>query len=251
MNLDNAAISKESLVAEINIMKNCRHQNIVEYFDTYKVGRQIWVAMEFMACGSLTDILEQYNTLQMTEAQMAQICKGTLAGLNCIHISHKIHRDIKSDNILLDAEGEVKIADFGFAAQLTLSKQKRKTVVGTPYWMAPELIQGFDYDSRVDIWSLGIMAMEMAEGEPPFMDYPPLRALFLITTQGIPDLKDTEKWSDEFKDFVKVCLHKDPFKRPTSEELLKHSFINKACDKSDLVKLSERAAQAKKAFGFW
>ena len=104
---------------------------------------------------------------------------------------------------------------------MTVGKQKRRTVVGTPYWMAPEVIEGFDYDCKVDIWSLGIMAMEMAEGEPPYMDYPPLRALFLIATQGIPDLKNPERYSPEFKSFVKLCLQRNTDVRPTASDLLK------------------------------
>lgn len=232
-------------------MKSCRHTNIVEYLETFKVGKQVWVVMEFMGGGSLTDILEQYSTIQMSEAQMALVVRETLKGLDSIHNNHKIHRDIKSDNILLGAVGDVKIADFGFAAQLTVSKQKRKTVVGTPYWMAPELIQGADYDAKVDIWSLGIMIMEMAEGEPPFMDFPPLRALFLITTQGIPDLKQPEKWSAEFRDFTKRCLNKEPSQRPSASEALKHPWLDKCCDSGDIVKLAEKAAASRKAFQFW
>lgn len=251
MNTDNSALTKESLVWEINIMKNCRHENIVEYVDTYKVGKQIWVVMEYMAWGSLTDILEQFNHIKMTEEQMALICKSTLKALNAIHSSHKIHRDIKSDNILINEAGTIKIADFGFAAQLTNTKQKRKTVVGTPYWMAPELIQGIDYDSKVDIWSLGIMAMEMAEGEPPFMDFPPLRALFMITTQGIPDLQNPDQWSKEFKDFVKLCLKKEPSERPTANDLMTHPFLDKCCSNAEFVKLAEKARLKKQESSPW
>jgi serine/threonine protein kinase len=201
----------------------------------------------------------------------------TLKGLAYIHSLHRIHRDIKSDNILLGSRGEVKIgsqrlamsssfmslfthppspfsraADFGYAAQLTQQKNKRQTIVGTPYWMAPELIRGQEYDTKVDIWSLGIMIMEMAEGEPPYMEFPPLRvlacasfyyfavafvcllefnsltnpfittqALFLITTKGIPDLKEPSKWSQHFQNFVSLTLEKDPSARPDANELLK------------------------------
>jgi len=114
----------------------------------------------------------------------------------------------------------VKIADFRYAAQLTSQKTKRNTIVGTPYWMAPELIRGQNYDTKVDIWSLGIMVMEMAQGEPPYMEFPPLRALFLITTKGIPDLNEPQKWSQPFREFVSLCLEKDPEKRPSASELL-------------------------------
>lgn len=117
--------------------------------------------------------------------------------------------------------------------------------------MAPEVIEGFDYDCKVDIWSLGIMAMEMAEGEPPYMDYPPLRALFLIATQGLPDLKQPEIWSPEFKSFVKICLQRNAEARPTATDLLKHPFLSKAGPSTEIVKLAQKAAEIKKAEGLW
>ncbi len=118
------------------------------------------------------------------------------------------------------------VADFGYAAQLTREKDKRNTIVGTPYWMAPELIRGQNYDQKVDMWSLGIMMMEMAEGEPPYMEFPPLRALFLITTKGIPELKYSSKWSADMKSFLARCLEKEPENRPEASELLKVSWLH-------------------------
>jgi len=146
---------------------------------------------------------------------------------------------------LLGDNGSIKIADFGYAAQLTQKQQKRNTVVGTPYWMAPELIRGHDYGTKVDIWSLGIMVMEMAEGEPPYMEFPPLRALFLITTKGIPALKEPEKWTADFQDFVSKCLIKDPEDRPGADELLKHPFLKQACKPSEFVPIIQEARVAK------
>jgi len=250
MNLDsdNGILTEESLLYEIYIMKKCKHENIVDFLDAYKTGRTIWVAMEFMGMGSVTDILDQFGNLPMTETQIAAVCLGTLKGLVCIHSGHKIHRDIKSDNILLNDAGLVKIADFGFAAQLTTKKQKRKTVVGTPYWMAPELIQGLDYDAKVDIWSLGIMAMECMEGEPPYMDYPPLRALFMITTTGVPELKEPTKWSTHIKHFLNICLQREPTSRPSATELLQHPFILSACSNTELVKLAQSSRHLKNSF---
>ncbi|KAN0025603.1 hypothetical protein ACTFIU_002042 [Dictyostelium citrinum] len=235
------------IVTEIGIMKSCRHQNIIDYIDSYLVGDSLWVAMEFMGGGCLTEILEQFNSVKLVEAQIAYVCAETLKGLAYIHSQHRIHRDIKSDNILLGSDGSVKLADFGYAAQLTKSKQKRVTIVGTPYWMAPELIRGQNYDRKVDIWSLGIMAMEMAESEPPYMSFPPLRALFLITTKGIPDLKDQNKWSDDFKDFVKKCLDKDVENRPEAKVLLNHPFLKTACNSNGLVPAIMEAKKAKEA----
>eukprot|EP01114_Cavostelium_apophysatum_P018584 TRINITY_DN577_c1_g1_i1.p1 TRINITY_DN577_c1_g1~~TRINITY_DN577_c1_g1_i1.p1 ORF type:complete len:484 (+),score=175.47 TRINITY_DN577_c1_g1_i1:129-1580(+) len=224
------------LITEIGIMKTSHHANIVDYFDSYIVDdRQLWVVMEYMDGGCLTDILEQFEDIKLTESEIAFCCRETLRALSYIHSLHRIHRDIKSDNILLNLEGAVKLADFGYAAQLTQKQQKRNTVVGTPYWMAPELIRGHDYGTKVDIWSLGIMLMEMVEGEPPYMEFPPLRALFLITTKGIPPLKEPQKWSADLNDFFNRCLEKDVEKRPSADELLKHPFVGRACAPRDLI----------------
>jgi len=148
------------LTMEINIMKTSSHPNIVKYFESYISGDQLWVVMEYMGGGCLTEILEQFDSVKMNENQIALVVRETLKALVYVHSLHRIHRDIKSDNILLSDLGEVKLADFGYAAQLTKKQQKRNTVVGTPYWMAPELIRGLDYGTKVDIWSLGIMIME-------------------------------------------------------------------------------------------
>jgi len=241
------ADSSKLIVTEICIMKTSKHPNIVEYWDSYRVGEQLWVVMEFMGGGCLTDILDQYESVELSEAQIALICKETLKALVYIHSLHRIHRDIKSDNILLGDNGEVKIADFGYAAQLTATQQKRATVVGTPYWMAPELIRGHLYGVKVDCWSTGILLMEMAEGEPPYMEYPPLRALFMITTKGIPDLKDAAKWSDELRDFLAKCLTKEVDARPDAKTLLGHPFLRKACPSSQLIQAMTAARRARAA----
>jgi len=185
----------------------------------------------------LSDILHDYHG-RMKEEHIAGICRETLKGLSSIHSMHKIHRDIKSDNILVGPNGKVKIVDLGYAAQLTTVRPKRQTLVGTPYWMAPELIRGHEYDTKVDLWSLGIMIMEMTEGEPPYMEYPPLRALFLITTKGVPSLKEAE-WSQELRHFLSLSLQKDPKDRPTAADLLKHPFLHVSCNVADLVKTKE------------
>jgi len=241
--------NEKLLVTEIDIMKTSQHINIVQYYDSFILilegnKREIWVVMELMDAGCLTDVLDQWEDLKMTEEQMAHVCNSTLLALDYIHKSHRIHRDIKSDNILLNSKGEVKIADFGYAAQLTQEQQKRKTVVGTPYWMAPELIRGTEYSIKVDIWSLGIMLIEMLEGQPPYMDFPPLRALFLINAKGIPPLQSTH-WSPELLEFHRKCLEVKVDQRPDAAQLLSHPFLKKASSPSSFVTLLKQAAAIK------
>jgi hypothetical protein len=233
------------LCTEINIMKESVHENIVQFHDSFIIeGNFLWVVMEYMDGGCLTDVLEQFSVVKLSEGQVSYCCLQTLKGLSYIHAGHRIHRDIKSDNILINSRGDVKLSDFGYAAQLTQDKQKRNTVVGTPYWMAPELIRGNEYGTKVDIWSLGIMLMETLEGNPPYMQFPPLRALFLITTKGIPPLQNPEKWSPELREFCSRCLEKDVETRPDSNQLLQHPFLRKACTPQEFAPLIEQAKRA-------
>jgi len=242
------AINSENLkllCTEINIMKDSHHDCIVRYMDSFIYeGNFLWVVMEFMDGGCLTDVLEQYEHVKMNEGQISYVCAQTLKALSYIHSHHRIHRDIKSDNILINTQGEIKLADFGYAAQLTQDKQKRNTVVGTPYWMAPELIRGNEYGTRVDIWSLGIMLMEMLEGNPPYMQFPPLRALFLITTKGIPPIQNIDKWSMDLREFLNRCLEKEVEGRPEANELLQHSYMKKICQPGQFAPLIEQARKA-------
>ncbi|KAN0034049.1 hypothetical protein ACTFIV_000530 [Dictyostelium citrinum] len=231
----------KTVINEIGMMKNSNHENIVQYIDSYIVADELWVAMEFMSGGCLTEVLDQYRDIQLNESQIAFVCQEVLRGLEYIHKFNRIHRDIKSDNILIGANGEIKLADFGYAAQLTQIRQERNSVVGTPYWMAPELIRGNNYDFKVDVWSLGIMTREMAEGEPPYLEFPPLRALFLLTTQGLPPIRDAHKWSKEFNDFLALCLEKDTEKRASSSSLLHHPFLKKACSGPEFYKAVDAA----------
>jgi len=225
------------LTTEIAIMKASVHENIIKYIDSFLVDQYLWVAMEYMGGGCLTDTLEIYAYLKMTEGQIAYVCQEVLKGLRYIHHHHRIHRDIKSDNILMGSDGSIRIADFGYAAQLTEDRSKRTTIVGTPYWMAPELIRGENYDNKVDVWSLGIMIMEMAEGEPPYMDLPPLRALFFITTKGIPALKEADSKTPDFLDFLNLSLVVENAQRPDTTALLKHKFLRKVCEKEEFARI--------------
>ncbi|GAA6041911.1 hypothetical protein JCM8097_000217 [Rhodosporidiobolus ruineniae] len=223
---------KELIVNEILVMKESQHPNIVNFLDSFLVnGAELWVVMEFMEGGALTDIIDS-NTLE--EEQISCISNETCKGLQHLHAQSIIHRDIKSDNVLLDAQGHVKITDFGFCAKLTDQKSKRATMVGTPYWMAPEVVKQKEYGAKVDIWSLGIMAIEMIENEPPYLDEEPLKALYLIATNGTPTLKKPEKLSKELKNFLAVCLCVDVKSRATADELLQHEFLRKACPLSGL-----------------
>lgn len=225
---------KELIVNEVLIMKDTKHENIVKYYDSYLVGKELWVVMELMQGGTLTDIIEAG---EFTEPQIAAIARETLRALENLHERNIIHRDIKSDNLLLDQQGHVKLTDFGFCAKLTKEQGKRATMVGTPYWMAPEIIKQQPYGNRVDVWSLGIMTIEMVEGEPPYLDEEPLKALYLIATHGSPELSDPAGASAELKDFLKLSLQLDPELRPSASELLKHPFMAKAAPPEDLLEL--------------
>jgi len=218
----------KDIATEIWIMKISDHPNLVKFHDCFLIDkRNLWVVMEYMDAGSLTDIVDAYDMgVRFTEEQISRVCFECLKGLLYLHNNNRIHRDIKSDNVLISSTGYIKLADFGYTAQLTRDRVNRTTAVGTPYWMAPEVIRGQQYKLNVDIWSLGIMIMEMAEGNPPYIEHPPLRAVFLITTKGIPGLKHKSKWTSAFLDFLDLCLTTDPEIRPTSSELLKHEFLN-------------------------
>lgn len=216
------------LMNEIGLQSVSKHPNIVEYIDAYLFEEDVCIVMELMLGGSLTDVVDVKKP--MPESHIAYVCKKMLMALAFMHREYRLHRDIKSDNVLINFEGEVKVADFGFAINLTSEQSKRTSVVGTPYWMAPELIRGLEYDSKVDVWSLGITAIEMAEGEPPLLNEPPLRALLLITTNKSPTLNMKKMtWSEEFNHFLAQCLQLIPEKRSSADQLLLHPFIQTAC----------------------
>lgn len=225
---------RELLFNEVVVMRDYHHPNIVEMHNSYLVNDELWVVMEFMEGGALTDIV---TNSRMDEVQIATVCKACLKALAFLHSHGVIHRDIKSDSILLSHDGKVKLSDFGFCAQVTPDLQKRKSLVGTPYWMAPEVISRLPYGPEVDIWSLGIMVIEMIEGEPPFFNEPPLQAMRRIRDMRPPKLKNTHKVSPRLQGFLERMLVRDPSVRATAAELMQHPFLREASQPSCLIPL--------------
>lgn len=226
-------VETDALEMEIRMMCCTRHPNLIKCQETYNYGGYYWIVMEYMGGGNLTGILEQYQKMQkrMSEREIAFILKEVLTGLKFMHNMKRLHRDIKSDNVLLTDAGRVKLADFGFCAELTEERKKRTTCVGTPYWMAPELIRQNEYDYKVDLWSVGILAIECAEWEPPHMDHEPMRAMYLISTKEPPRLRDRNHWSPQFHDFVSRVLVINPLRRPSATQLLAHPFLQDVADR--------------------
>ncbi|KAK1296737.1 Mitogen-activated protein kinase kinase kinase 2 [Acorus calamus] len=216
----------EEICSEIEMLQQCSHPNVVRYLGSYQGEDYLWIVMEYCGGGSVADLMNVTEEA-LEEYQIAYICREALKGLSYLHSIFKVHRDIKGGNILLTEQGEVKLGDFGVAAQLTRTMSKRNTFIGTPHWMAPEVIQESRYDGKVDVWALGVSAIEMAEGLPPRSTVHPMRVLFMISIEPAPMLEDKEKWSLVFHDFVAKCLTKEPRLRPNAPELLKHRFIEK------------------------
>uniref|UniRef100_A0A3B4C997 Mitogen-activated protein kinase kinase kinase kinase n=1 Tax=Pygocentrus nattereri TaxID=42514 RepID=A0A3B4C997_PYGNA len=220
-----------SIQQEITMMKDCTHKNIVAYFGSYLRNNKLWICMEFCGGGSLQDIYHVTGPLK--ERQIAYVCRETLQGLHHLHETGKMHRDIK-------------VTDFGVAAEINASVAKRKSFIGTPYWMAPEVAaveRKGGYNQLCDIWAVGITAIELAELQPPMFDLHPMRALMLMSKSSFqpPKLKDKTKWTTEFHNFIKMALTKSPRKRPTAEKLLQHAFVTQLLTRNLVIELLDSA----------
>ncbi|XP_053700707.1 TRAF2 and NCK interacting kinase a isoform X7 [Synchiropus splendidus] len=259
--MDVTGDEEEEIKAEINMLKKySHHRNIATYYGAFikknppGIDDQLWLVMEFCGAGSVTDLIKNTKGNSLKEEWTAYICREILRGLTHLHQHKVIHRDIKGQNVLLTENAEVKLVDFGVSAQLDRTVGRRNTFIGTPYWMAPEVIACDEnpdatYDFKSDLWSLGITAIEMAEGAPPLCDMHPMRALFLIPRNPAPRLK-SKKWSKKFQSFIDSCLIKSHSQRPSTEQLLKHPFIRDLPNERQVrIQLKDHIDRTKKKRG--
>ncbi|XP_061752276.1 TRAF2 and NCK interacting kinase a isoform X3 [Nerophis ophidion] len=259
--MDVTGDEEEEIKAEINMLKKySHHRNIATYYGAFikknppGMDDQLWLVMEFCGAGSVTDLIKNTKGNSLKEEWTAYICREILRGLTHLHQHKVIHRDIKGQNVLLTENAEVKLVDFGVSAQLDRTVGRRNTFIGTPYWMAPEVIACDEnpeatYDFKSDLWSLGITAIEMAEGAPPLCDMHPMRALFLIPRNPAPRLK-SKKWSKKFQLFIESCLVKSHGQRPSTEQLLKHPFIRELANERQVrIQLKDHIDRTKKKRG--
>lgn len=232
----------DELRKEIQVMALCKHSNLLPILATFVNESKLWIVTPFLSCGSCLDIMRTYYHNGIEEAAISTILYQALQGIDYLHKNGHIHRDVKAGNLLIDRDGLVQLADFGVTASLLEDgerKGNRKTFVGTPCWMAPEVMEMTKgYNTKADIWSFGITALELAYGSAPFARYPPMKVIYLTLSNHPPTLdrsKTYHKYSKSLKDMIDACLQRDPSKRPTAEQLLKHSFFKHVKKRSYLV----------------
>ncbi|KAF2112263.1 kinase-like domain-containing protein [Lophiotrema nucula] len=235
IDVENAEDEVDDIIGEISILSGLNSPYVTRYHGSYLHGSDLWIVMEFCSGGSCADLLKPGP---LNESEIAIILKELLMGLVYLHDDNKLHRDIKAANVLVSANGQVKLADFGVSGQLSATMTKKNTFVGTPFWMAPEVIKQSGYDHKADIWSLGITALELANSEPPYADIHPMKVLFLIPRNPPPTLSGN--FSQNFKDFIDLCVRKHPHERPSARQLLATPFIRKAGKPGRLQELIAR-----------
>ncbi|KAJ8341426.1 hypothetical protein SKAU_G00337170 [Synaphobranchus kaupii] len=228
---------RELLFNEVVIMRDYQHRNVVEMYKSALVEEELWVIMEYLQGGALTNIVSE---TRLNEEQIATVSEAVLQALAYLHSQGVIHRDLKSDSILLTLDGRIKLSDFGFCAQISKDIPKRKSLVGTPYWMAPEVISKTPYGTEVDVWSLGIMVVEMVDGEPPYFSEAPVAAMKRLRDEPAPTIRNRHKISPMLKDFLERMLTRDPTERASATDLLEHPFLLQSGSPQCLVPLVEQ-----------
>ncbi|XP_007230426.2 serine/threonine-protein kinase PAK 6 [Astyanax mexicanus] len=228
---------RELLFNEVVIMRDYQHKNVVEMFKSALVEEELWVIMEYLQGGALTNIVSE---TRLSEEQIATVCEAVLQALAYLHSQGVIHRDIKSDSILLSLDGRIKLSDFGFCAQISKDIPKRKSLVGTPYWMAPEVISKSPYGTEVDVWSMGIMVVEMVDGEPPYFSETPVAAMKRLRDEPAPTIRNIQQVSPVLKDFLDRMLTREPMERASATDLLEHPFLLQSSSPQCLVPLVEQ-----------